>query len=117
MRLSGMKSFFRKIKENIVPICQIILLVIILFLPSWINVKDKLITPMELKVSQNLLDYILFFAWESGNIAIGLVLTIVNLFVMRKINKEHIFNKGNEYKNYPYWWYWINKFFGSRIWK
>lgn len=102
-----MKSIFRKIKENIVPICQIILLVIILFLPSWINVKDKLITPMELKVSQNLLDYILFFAWESGNIAIGLVLTIVNLFVMRKINKEHVFNKGNEYKNYPYWWYWI----------
>ena len=102
-----MKLFIRKIKENIVPICQLLLLVIILFLPSWINVKDKLITPLELKVSQNLLDYILFFAWENGNIAIGLVLTIVNLFVMRKMNKEHIYNKGNEYKNYPYWWYWI----------
>lgn len=106
MRLSGMKSFFKKIKENIVPICQLVLLVIILFLPSWMNLTE-LITPPALKLSQDWVEYVLFFAWENGNIAIGLVLTSINLFIMRTMNKEHIFNRGNGYKNYPYWWYWI----------
>lgn len=102
-----MKSFLKKIRANIVPISQIVLLAVILCMPSWLNVKDKLVTLPEMKVSQNVLDYILFWAWEKGNLAIGLVLLGISLFALRKINKKCTFNKGNEYKDYPYSWYWI----------
>lgn len=102
-----MKSIFRKIKANIRPISQLLAFVIITLLPSWLNVTEKVLTSPELKASQDWKDYVFYLAWEQGNLAIGIVLLVVAIFTLRKLNKNYMFNKGNEYKDYPYGWYWI----------
>ena len=108
-----MISFFKKLIANARPICQIIGLIIAFLLPSLLNVSKEVVEPPELTASQNLIDYIFYFVWNKGNIAIGIFLFIVTLFIMRKWNKNDMFNKGDEYKNYPYCWYWIcAKFLG-----
>lgn len=113
MRLNGMKSIYKKIMANIRPICQIIGLVVILLLPSLMNISDKVEKQPELTASQDLKDYIFYYIWNKGNLAIGIFLFVLAVFVVRKWNKEYMFNKGDEYKNYPYFWYWIcAKFLG-----
>lgn len=102
-----MKSIYKKVVANIRPICQIIVLAIILLLPSLMNITDKVQKAPELAASQDLKDYIFYFLWNKGNAAIGIFLFVVALFAVRKWNKDYMFNKGNEYKNYPYCWYWI----------
>lgn len=98
---------------NIRPICQIIGLVVILLLPSLMNISDKVEKQPELTASQDLKDYIFYYIWNKGNLAIGIFLFVLAVFVVRKWNKEYMFNKGDEYKNYPYFWYWIcAKFLG-----
>lgn len=113
MRLNGMKSIYKKIMANIRPICLIIGLVVILLLPSLMNISDKVEKQPELTASQDLKDYIFYYIWNKGNLAIGIFLFVLAVFVVRKWNKEYMFNKGDEYKNYPYFWYWIcAKFLG-----
>lgn len=102
-----MKSIYKKVVANIRPICQIIVLAIILLLPSLLDITDKVQKAPELAASQDLNDYIFYFLWNKGNVAIGIFLFVVALFAVRKWNKDCMFNKGNEYKNYPYFWYWI----------
>lgn len=102
-----MKSICKKVVANIRPICQIIVLAIILLLPSLLNITGKVQKAPELAASQDLNDYIFYFLWNKGNVAIGIFLFVVALFAVRKWNKDCMFNKGNEYKNYPYFWYWI----------
>lgn len=102
-----MKSILKKVIANIRPICQIIVLAIILLLPSLLNITDKVQKAPELAASQDLKDYIFYFLWNKGNVAIGIFLFVLALFAVRKWNKDYMFNKGNEYKNYPYCWYWI----------
>lgn len=98
---------------NIRPICQIIGLVVIFLLPSLMNISDKVEKQPELTASQDLKDYIFYYIWNKGNLAIGIFLFVLAVFVVRKWNKEYMFNKGDEYKNYPYFWYWIcAKFLG-----
>lgn len=102
-----MKSIYNKILANFRPICQIIGLVIILLLPSLLDITNKVQETPKLSASQDLKDYIFYILWNKGNVAIGIFLFVVALFVVRKWNKNYIFNKGNEYKNYPYFWYWM----------
>lgn len=102
-----MRLICKKVVANIRPICQIIGLVIILLLPSWLDITEKVQKIPELAASQNLKDYIFYFLWNKGNVAIGIFLLWATLFAVRKWNKDYRFNKGNEYKNYPYFWYWI----------
>ena len=107
MRLNGMKSIYKKLMANIRPICQIIGLVVVFLLPSLMNISDKVEKQPELTASQKLTDYIFYFIWNMGNIAIGMFLVVLAVVAVRKWNKEYMFNKGDEYKNYPYFWYWI----------
>lgn len=108
-----MKSFCKKFIANVRPISQSVGLIIVLLLPSLLNVSNKVEKQPELTASQNLKDYIFYFVWNKGNIAIGIFLFVLTLFIMRKWNENYMFNKGDEYKNYPYFWYWIcAKFFG-----
>jgi len=108
-----MKSFCKKLIANVRPICQILGLIIAFLLPSLLNVSKEVVKQPELTASQNLTDYIFYFVWNKGNIAIGIFLFVVALFIMRRWNKNNMFNKGDEYKNYPYCWYWIcAKFLG-----
>lgn len=108
-----MKSFCKKLIANARPICQILGLIIAFLLPSLLNVSKEVVKQPELTASQNLIDYIFYFVWNKGNIAIGIFLFVVTLFIMRRWNKNNMFNKGDDYKNYPYCWYWIcAKFLG-----
>lgn len=102
-----MKSIKKKVRDNIRPIGQIIVVIIIIFLPKILDVSNIVIEGPELKASQNWLDYVFYFIWNKGEIAIGLLLGIFVLFKIRKANESCIFNKGDAYKNYPYWWYWF----------
>lgn len=102
-----MKSVIKKIKANIRPIMQIIGVIIICLIPSWFDVCNKVVKPLELTASQKWLDYVFYFVWSKGNKALGLFLGLFCLIGIRKLNKECMFNKGDEYKNYPYIWYWI----------
>lgn len=113
MRLNGMKSIYKKLIANIRPICQIIGLVVVFLLPSLMNISDKVEKQPELTASQDFKDYIFYYIWNKGNLAIGIFLFVLAVFVVRKWNKEYMFNKGDEYKNYPYFWYWTcAKFLG-----
>lgn len=108
-----MKSIYKKFVANIRPIAQIIGLVLVFLLPSLMNVSGKVEKHPELNASQDFKDYIFYFLWEKGNIAIGIFMFVLALFLVRKWNKEYMFNRGDEYKNYPYFWYWIcAKFLG-----
>lgn len=102
-----MKSIKEKIIANIRPIGQIIGILIIFFIPKALNISDMVTKEPELKASQNWLDYVFYFVWNKGEIAIGLLLGIFVLFQIRKANKDCLFNRGDVYKNYPYWWYWV----------
>ena len=107
MWLNGMKSIYKKFMANIRPIGQIIGLVAVLLLPSLMNVSDKVEKQPELNASQDFKDYIFYFLWNKGNVAIGIFMFVLAAFIIRKWNKEYMFNRGDEYKNYPYFWYWI----------
>lgn len=102
-----MKSIVNKIKSNIRAIIQIVVLVIIGVFPEKIDICNLVKDEPVLKASQNITDYILYFIWKQGNIAIGIFLAIVVLMTMRKFNEKVVFNNGDEYKDYPYIWYWI----------
>lgn len=102
-----MKSFFRKVKSNIVPIGEIILVIFMFFLPSMFNFSDSIGDKIELKISKDWMDYLFYLAFTNGDKMIGLLLAIVTLFAIRKKNKDDMFNKGDEYKDFSYCWYWI----------
>lgn len=102
-----MKLFLKKLIANSRPIFQIIGLVVILFLPSLLNVSQNVVKQPELTASQNWLDYVFYFVWTKGNKAIGILLFVLVLFSIRKVNNKCMFNKGDIYKDYPYFWYWL----------
>lgn len=102
-----MKSFFRKLAVNMRPIVQIIALLVVGILPSLLDVSEVVVKQPEITASQKWFDYLFYFVWLKGDVAIGILLSIVALFTMRKLNKGYIFNRGDVYKDYPYIWYWI----------
>lgn len=102
-----MKLFFKKLMANIRPILQIIGLLILLFFPRLLDVSNIAVKQLELTTSQNWKDYIFYYVCTKGDIAIGIFISVLALFGIRKANKDYMFNKGNVYKNYPYFWYWI----------
>ena len=102
-----MKSFFRKLAVNMRPIVQIIALLVVGILPSLLDVSEVVVKQPEITASQKWFDYLFYFVWLKGDVAIGILLSIVALFAMRKLNKGYIFNRGDVYKDYPYIWYWI----------
>lgn len=102
-----MKKCYRKIKLNIWPIVEIIVIIVVFFLPILADISSKIGDKLEPKVSTNVLDYILYFVCTYGNIPLGILLSVLTLEIIRKKNKEATFNKGDEYKDYAYWWYWF----------
>ena len=49
-----------------------------------------------------------YYLMISGNWTMGFLIAVHVLFrIIRKSNKEKIYNKGNIYHNKPYWWYWM----------
>lgn len=106
-RLNGMKSLFRKVIINIRPISQIVILILIGFMPSWLNLSEIVVEQLNITASQKWIDYIFYVAWALGDMAIGTFFVVMALLSIRKMNKDKVFNKGDAYKNYPYIWYWL----------
>ena len=100
-----MKSIYERIKNNIRPILQLLLLVGVFFAPRIFKITELIKTPPKLETSQKICDYIFYFAWKGGDWAIGVFFLIVVLFIIRKWNKTYMFNRGNYYKQYRYGWY------------
>ena len=100
-----MKSIYERIKNNIRPILQLLLLVGVFFAPRIFKITELIKTPPKLEASQKICDYIFYFAWKGGDWAIGVFFLIVVLFIIRKWNKTYMFNRGNYYKQYRYGWY------------
>lgn len=102
-----MKVFFRNIVVNIRPISQIVGLFIVFFLPSILKVSSMVTETIKIEASKDWQDFVFYFAWSKGDWAIGVFFFVATLFLIRRINKICLFNKGDHYKNYPYTWYWI----------
>ena len=102
-----MKSIYERIKNNIRPILQLLLLVGVFFAPRIFKITELIKTSPKLEASQKICDYIFYFAWKGGCWAIGVFFLIVVLFIIRKWNKTYMFNRGNYYKQYRYGWYQI----------
>ena len=100
-----MKSIYERIKNNIRPILQLLLLVGVFFAPRIFKITELIKTPPKLEASQKICDYVFYFAWKGGDWAIGVFFLIVVLFIIRKWNKTYMFNRGNYYKQYRYGWY------------
>lgn len=101
-----MKKNYEKIKSNSRPLCQIGVLIFIILLFSNIDVISLLKKPT-FSASIDFKDYLLYYAFSKGSGVLGL---LIGFFVLKKIrvsNKEFMFNQGNCYKDYPYWWYWF----------
>lgn len=101
-----MKKNYEKIKSNSRPLFQIGVLIFIILLFSNIDVISLLKKPT-FSASIDFKDYLLYYAFSKGSRVLGL---LIDFFVLKKIrvsNKEFMFNQGNCYKDYPYWWYWF----------
>lgn len=86
-----MKSIYERIKNNIRPILQLLLLVGVFFAPRIFKITELIKTPPKLEASQKICDYIFYFAWKGGDWAIGVFFLIVVLFIIRKWNKTYMF--------------------------
>ena len=74
-----MKSIYERIKNNIRPILQLLLLVGVFFAPRIFKITELIKTPPKLEASQKICDYIFYFAWKGGDWAIGVFFLIVLL--------------------------------------
>ncbi len=101
-----MKTFFKKIGENIRPILQLVSLVLVCAIPKLVDFKGMFTEPSN-EPSTDILNYILVIAWSKGNIVIGVFLAVIALLLIRKSNKDITFNHGNTYKDAPFLWYWF----------
>ena len=101
-----MKSIYEKLKCNIRPILQLLLLIFVLVLPKISKLTESVKLP-ELEASQKWQDYVFYYAWKSGDWAIGFFFCFVALITIKKLNNKVMFNKGNCYKNYWYVWDWL----------
>lgn len=104
--IKKMKDNIKKLKCNIIPITEIILLVFLGILPS--KMKVMKIIGEKLELTMGLKDVFIYYVFSKGEVVIGIVLVVVALFkFIRPLNSKEMFNKGDSYKNYPYWWYWL----------
>lgn len=107
-----MKHKIKLVMANLRPIVQIALLIIAFFLPVKLGIVENFKAP-EAVASADLQTYILYYIWMFGDKAAGGILAFIVWRWEKRINKEYLFNRGNTYKNFPYWWYYVcAKFLG-----
>lgn len=86
---------------------QILSLIICIIAPKAVNLTEILRTLFG-NTTPTIENAKYYFLMISGNWTIGFLSAIYVLFsIIRKSNKEKIFNRGNIYHNKPYWWYWF----------
>lgn len=101
-----MKHFIEKAQESLRSIFEIILIIVTFLFPTIINVSGWI----EVCFKNTNLDFDnikYYFLMKTGNLTIGLLLTLFLLNKIREYNKEKIFNIKNVYHDYSYLWYWF----------
>lgn len=101
-----MKNLKLKIEENVLPIVDTILLVMVLVVPTKFDCSTFFISNFlvsELDIS-NWSIYIIIL--KLGNLGISLILLCLLYKTVINRNSEREFNFTNTYHNYPYFWYW-----------
>ena len=97
-----MKLIYERIKNNIRPILQLLLLVGVFFAPRIFKITELIKTPPKLEASQKICDYVFYFAWKGGDWAIGVFFLIVVLFIIVSSIKHICFIPLSNYKQYYY---------------
>ena len=106
IRLQIVRTQMKRVKESIVPICEIIILIICLAFPSIIDLDNW----FQQYLSENYVtpeNVIYYWALNNGNFITGILLFTLVYWWMRSNNKDLLFNRENVYHDYPYVWYFI----------
>lgn len=101
-----MKEMIRKFKDCKTQLCQLLFIVLALFLPIILNIKSVINTESK-NISFNIVDIIYYYSLKLGNFAIGILLALIVVLNIRKMNKNKILNNGNRYHDYSYLWFWL----------
>ena len=102
-----MKKFVGKIIDNGRPILQILLFVLCVFFPKFVNLSEIIRTLLGGQ-SPDFSTAKYYYLMQSGNCTMGILLAIIILFkYIRKSNEEKILYSGNIYHDYPYIWFWF----------
>ena len=103
-----MKKYIKNfILDSTRELMQIFSLIICLIAPTIVNLAGIIKTLLG-NVSPTIENAKYYYLMISGNWTMGCLIAVYVLFhIIRKSNKEKIYNKGNIYHNKPYWWYWL----------
>lgn len=103
-----MKKYIKNfIFDSARELTQILSLVFCLIAPTIVNLAGIIKTLLG-DVSPTIENAKYYYLMISGNWTMGSLIAIYVLFhIVRKSNKEKIYNRGNIYHNKPYWWYWL----------
>ena len=99
-------KFKRFFKSNARQLLEILLLIVILAVPLFIDtnelfseyLKNTYATP------ENIIGY---FAVSHGKWVVSIVVFFVLLYFVRRYNKDFVMNSQHVYHDYCYWWYWL----------
>lgn len=101
-------EIIKKIKANFVQIVEVLILIIVIFLPYMLDIPSWFVAYLKHhKPEPDIGDFLPYYILKTGNMAISLSLLFVTLIAIRRYNKEFIMNNDNVYHNYPYVWYWF----------
>lgn len=99
-----MKEIIRKFKDCKTQLCQLLFIVLALFLPIISNIKSVINTEPK-DISFDIIDIIYYFLSKLGNLGIGIFFAGIAIFTIRKMNKNKILNNGNIYHDHSYLWF------------
>lgn len=103
-----LKGFFNKIRESAIPIIQILIIIVAFVIPFVVNISKLVGEKISEKINANMEEITISVLLSCSNIVISVVLLFVTIYIVRKINKDKVFNHlRNVYHDYPYWWYWF----------
>lgn len=101
-----MKKIIRKFKDCKTQLCQLLFIVLALFLPIISNIKSIINTEPK-NISFNIIDIIYYFLSKLGNLGIGIFFAGITILTIRKMNKNKTLNNGNIYHDHSYLWFWL----------
>lgn len=101
-----MKEIIRKFKDCKTQLCQLLFIVLALFLPIVSNINSIINTEPK-NISPNINDMIYYFLSKFGNLGIGIFVAGIAISAIRKMNKDKTLNNGNIYHDHSYLWFWL----------
>lgn len=110
----GCGSKMKKIKANILPITQLLILIILVILPFIFNFANCFSNMLWEEINLDNWMFQIFSIIGNSlndffkNILFGLILALFYMFIiLNNWNKEKTLNHSNVYNDYPYFWYWV----------